>query len=159
VFGPGEFPCILSVAAPGYDFLGNTLDLMTASRRYGWPESEVQRSGLPTEQAERLGRLFYFGRQHGREWLGWDLTDVRDTEASEYGIYRVDWLSDGAEFVAASFRELVEGLCESIFAPDPEWDEETLGPRLLFQPACLVPEASAQAEPGAAADRGPVSDI
>jgi hypothetical protein len=139
VFGPGEFPAVLKVAAPGYEYLGNTFDLLTASRSYGYTREEAAAGGLPADEQERIGRLFYFGLHHGRQWLGWDPQDVRDAEAPEYAVYRVDWLSDGPEFMAASFRQLVEDTCEALFAPDPEYDEESMGPQRGFQPACWVP--------------------
>jgi hypothetical protein len=138
VFGPGEFPCVLKVAAPGHASLGS-FDLLTASRTYGYSAEEIAGSGLPVEQQERMRRLFYFGLHHGRQWLGWDPKDVRDSGAHEYRIYRVDWLSEGAEFVAASFRQLVEETCEALFTPDPEYDEEALGPQRAFQPARRSP--------------------
>lgn len=139
VFGPGEFPCILRIAAPGYPRLNWRADLLTASRSYGYTPDQIADSGLPAEQRERLGRLFYFGLERGRQWLGWDTQDVRDPVASEYGIYRVDFVSDGVELVATSFRQLVEDICEGIFAPDPDYDEDSMGPQRGFQPATWPP--------------------
>jgi len=152
VFGPGEFPCVLKVAGPGYGHLGNTYDLLTASQRYGYSRGEVAASGLPTDQQERIGRLFYFGLHHGRQWLGWDPLDVRDAKASEYAIYRVDFLCDGAEFVAASFRQLVEETCEFLFALQLDYDEETTEPQRVFQPAYQLPQSGTATEPVAAPD-------
>jgi hypothetical protein len=144
VFGPGEFPCILRIAAPGYPHLNWRADLLTASRSYGYSSDEVAQSGLPADQQERLGRLFYFGLERGRQWLGWDPLDVRDPETSEYGIYRVDYIRDGAELVATSFRQLIEDICGEIFAPDPDYDEESMGPQRAFQPTTWVPGETAQ---------------
>lgn len=137
-FGPGEFPCVLKVAGPGYGYLDNTYDLLTASQRYGYSREEIAASGLPTDQQELIGRLFYFGLHHGRQWLGWDPLDVRDAGASEYAIYRVDFLCDGAELVAASFRQLVEETCEFLFALELDYDEETTEPQRIFEPACRL---------------------
>ena len=141
VFGPGEFPCVLKIAAPGYDYLQNTFDLQTAGSGYGYGQEELIRAGLPPEDQQRMGRLVYFGLHHSRQWLGWDPQDMREAEAPEYGIYRVDWVSDGAEFVATSFRQLVEETCEELFAPDPDYDEESMGPQRGFMPATWVPES------------------
>jgi hypothetical protein len=153
VFGPGEFPCVLLVAAPGYAQLNCRADLLSANRSYGYTPEQIADSGLPTDQRDRLLRPFYFGLERGREWLAWDPQDVRDPSAHEYGIYRVDFRQDVVELVATSFRQLVEDICEQIFAPDPDYDEESMGPQRAFQPATWVPgEDEKQAEQSASAD-------
>ncbi len=154
VFGPGEFSVSLLIAAPGYEYAGR-IDLLATSRSYGWDEQEIAVSNAPPEQKAHLRRLFYFGLENERQWLGWDPADIRDAAASEYGIYRVEALGFGTELVATSFQQLVEVTCERLFAPDPNWDEEEQGPQRTFRPAHWVPDASQrQAEPGAAADGG-----
>lgn len=152
VFGPGEFSVSLSIAAPGYEYAGGA-DLLSTSRSYGWDPKEIARSNVSEEQKAHLSRLCYFGLENGRQWLGWDPMDIRNTEAFEYGIYRVEALGFGTELVATSFRQLVEVSCERIFAPDPTWDEEELGQQRTFCPAHWVPEANqSQAEPDATPD-------
>ncbi len=37
--------------------------------------------------------------------------------------------------VAATFKELIEITYKMICVPDPDWDEEELGPRTAFKPA------------------------
>jgi hypothetical protein len=140
VFGAGEFPCILRIAAPGNAETNPNTDLSTTSRRYGYTNAEIEGSGLPADQRDRLRRLFYFGLERGRQWLGWDPGDVRDAVASEYAIYRVDSLEDGAELVATSFRQLIEETCEVIFAPDPDYEEASMGPQRAYQPAMRLPK-------------------
>jgi SMI1 / KNR4 family (SUKH-1) len=133
VFGPGEFSASLRIAAPGYEYAGR-IDLLATSRSYGWSAQEIDASSVAAEQKAHLHRLFYFGLESGREWLGWDPADIRDAEASEYGIYRVEALGFGTELVATSFRQLVEVTCELLFSPNPAWDEEELGPQRTFFP-------------------------
>lgn len=150
VFGPGEFPCILRIAAPGYPHLNWRADLLMANQSYGYSVEELGQSELPAEQRDRLARLFYFGLERGRQWLGWDPQDVRDPEASEYGIYRVNYISDECKLAATSFRQFIEDTCEEIFAPDPAYDEESMGPQRAFQPTKW--RDATPAEPGTAAD-------
>src|SRR5262249_39095921 len=120
VFGPGEFSASLKIAAPGYGFVPHPsgVDLLATSRSYGWNAADIARGWGTAEEKERLLRLFYFGLESGRQWLGWDPADVRDPETSEYGIYRVEALGYGTELVAVSFRQLVEVTCEWLFSPD-----------------------------------------
>jgi hypothetical protein len=139
VFGPGEFPCILRIAAPGYPNLNWRADLLSANRSYGYTPEQIVESGLSSDQQDRLRRLFYFGLERGRQPLGWDPQDIRDSGASEYGIYRVDFIHDRVELAATSFRHLIEDICEEIFAADPNYDEDEMGPQRAFQPATWVP--------------------
>ena len=121
LFGPGEFPGVLRIAGPGYPYLDYRYDLIHANRTSVFASHELRNSGLPIDQQERIQRMFFFGVELGHLRLGWDLTDVRDPEASEYGIYRVGLMQDGATFVASSFRELIEVILgeirERVFKP------------------------------------------
>lgn len=144
-FGPGEFSATLKIAAPGYGFVPHPsgVDLLVTSRSYGWAPEDIATSWASADQRAHLLRLYYFGLEGGRQWLGWDPRDVRDPNAFEYGIYRVEGLGYGTELVATSFRELVEVTAEWLFAPDPEWDEVELGPQRTFYPATWVPAVNA----------------
>jgi hypothetical protein len=113
--------------------LNSTFDLATANSKFGYSPDEVP-TFSPINR-ERLGRLFYFGLEDEHNWLGWDLGDVRDSKDYEYTIYRVGLVD--VTFAASSFRELVETVCERLFAPSEDWDEEELGPRRVFHPATI----------------------
>jgi hypothetical protein len=141
VFGPGEFSVGLRIAAPGYGYVPHPpgVDLLVTSQSYGWSEEDVAQGPVSMEQKAHLLRLFYFGLEDERQWLGWDPKDMQAPEESEYGIYRVEALGFGTELIAKSFRELVEVTCARLFTPNPQWDEEELGPQRTFRPAYWLP--------------------
>ncbi|MEX1095814.1 MAG: SMI1/KNR4 family protein [Planctomycetales bacterium] len=126
VFGPGVFGCSLEITAPMS--CNERWDLAEANRGYQMSPTEWGR--VVPAKADLGSRLFFFGCEEEQDPLAWDPQDVRDAEGSEYAIYRLTL--DDLEFVAASFRELVDAKCEQMFAPDPKWDEAELGPQRLF---------------------------
>jgi hypothetical protein len=132
-FGPGDFSSCLLIAAPGYTEAQSTFDLQTANSRFGYQPDDLARNGYSAEKRELLCRLVYFGLAHGEDWLGWDTQAVRNPDANEYAIYQVDWRRDQLRFVADSFRQLIGDLCDEIFAPDPDYDESTMGPQRVFR--------------------------
>lgn len=131
VFGPGEFRSSLQIAAPDSSDAIDRFDLMRAHEGYRPTESELQY--IRESDRPRAARLLYFGLIDGRDWLGWDLDDLRIPNDFEYGIYRRE--NHCVQFVAATFKELVEEHCERIFAPDPDWIEEDGGPQRVFHRA------------------------
>lgn len=135
VFGAGDFGSSLQIAAPDERAASSVYSLAGANAAYGYHGLEVRE--FPPSQQKLLSRLYYFGLMNDREWLGWDIEDVRNTESVEYGIYCVGLST--IRFVASSFRELIENTCEKLFSPDPTWDEDELGPKRLYRPASYPP--------------------
>jgi SMI1 / KNR4 family (SUKH-1) len=133
VFGPGEFSSALRIAAPGYAHTGTTFDLTIVSQSYRYNPFDLSRSGLSPDDRHRVQNLLYFGLAHGEEWLGWDTRDLRIPTENEYAIYRVDWRRDSISFVTNSFRDLVAAFCDDLFAPDPDYDEDAMGPQRSFR--------------------------
>ena len=147
VFGPGEFSCTLRIAAPGYRYLRTDFDIDFVNEGgYGYAEEEMERYQVLPESRSLLRRLWWFGFGGSRHWMGWDPEDARDPANAEYAIYAVGSICD-IELVATSFRQLVADTCEVLFAPDPNWCEEELGPQRSFDPAVTYDRGSQDAEP------------
>jgi hypothetical protein len=129
-FGPGKLFSDWDIAAPGYRRLAKSWDLERM-------HSDIKPEGLLLEHSpeihhDRMRRCFYFCRKY-KDFYGWDPTEVCDSAAHEYAIYRV--MEDGSVVRAGgSFREFVEGAADQILS-EPDWDEEELGPRMTFEPA------------------------
>jgi SMI1 / KNR4 family (SUKH-1) len=129
VFGPGEFSVSLRISAPGYlQATDTSYDLAIANEGYKLDDADLKR--FPAEMHTMMKRLFYFGYIDGRDWLAWDVNDVRVPGSHEYAIYRVSLRS--ATVIASTFKELVETVCDRLFAPKPDWDEEEMGPQRVF---------------------------
>ncbi len=129
VFGPGRLLKDLDIAAPGYD--GSLFwDLQRMQQNMQPREHWIASS--PEVDRDRLRRLSYFCSRY-KDCYGWDMTEICSSNSSEYAVYR--WLEDGRVVrVADSFRGFVENVAAEILAV-PDWDEEELGPRMLFEPA------------------------
>ena len=152
IFGPGSFSCMLRIAAPGCRHSGNQSDIEYINEGgYGYHEEEMERYQVLPEYRALLRRLWWFGLGGSRHWMGWDPEDVRDPANSEYAIYAIGSICD-IELAATSFRQLVVDTCEVLFAPDPNYCEEELGPQRSFDPAVTYDRDSQEAEPGAAPD-------
>lgn len=132
VFGPGEFSASLEIAAPGYPNLSSpTLDLATANERYRYTPGQSQL--FPESDRAVINRLLFFGLMDGKYPLGWDVQDVCHIGEAEYSIFRVGLTA--IEKTATSFYQLIIETCDRLFAPNPDWDEEELGPKRVFHPA------------------------
>jgi hypothetical protein len=140
VFGPGRLVTDWDIAAPGYG-ASWFWDLHTMYENMRPEERWISRH--PKEHRDRLRRLRYFCSKY-KDAFGWDPAEVCDPAAPEYAVYRT--IEDGRVVrVSDSFRGFVEDAVLDMLTL-PGWDEEELGPRLLFEPA------TRQAEPSAAAD-------
>jgi len=135
VFGPGSFSCTLQIAAPGYRYLGSDMDIDIANESYRDSEDWMERLQILPELRALLRRLWYFGLGGSRHRMGWDPEKVTDPAGPEYAIYAVGTCD--IDLVATGFRQLVEKTCEALFAPNPDWDEEELGPQRSFELAVL----------------------
>lgn len=129
VFGPGKLFSDWYVAAPGYGASWRW-DLQTLHENRRPQESWIDH--YPQEHWDRLRRCRYFCAKY-KDTFGWDPAEVVDPAANEYAVYRLT--EDGRVLrVADSFRGFVEEAALDILTM-PDWDEEELGPRLLFEPA------------------------
>ena len=134
VFGPGRLFADWDIAAPGYgpswffDLHGMQANMVPEER---W----IRR--YPEEHRDRVLRCRYFCSKY-KDAFGWDPAEVCDPEAHEYAVYRI--VEDKRVIrVADSFRGFVEDAALDRLTY-PGWDEEELGPRLLFEPAARQAE-------------------
>lgn len=139
VFGPGSFSSMLQIAAPGYRYLDSTCDIDIANESYTYNKDDMSIPGIAIEDNSRLSRLWFFGIEGCRNYLGWDPDDIRNVSESEYGIYRVVSACD-VKLVATTFRQLVEDTCTVLFAEDETYDEDELGPKRAYEPAVIREE-------------------
>jgi hypothetical protein len=134
VFGPGKLFSDWDVAAPGYGAPW-FWDLHAMQKNMRPDERWIHRH--PEEHRERVRRCRYFCSKY-KDAVGWDPAEVCDPDTAEYAVYRI--IEDGRVVrVADSFRGFVEDAALDILTC-PGWDEEELGPRLLFEPATRQPE-------------------
>lgn len=141
VFGPGRLFSDWYIAAPGY---GDSWrwDLRTMHENVRPQEHWIDY--YPAAEHDRVRRCRYFCAKY-KDAFGWDPAEVCDPEAPEYAVYR---LVEGGQVVrvADSFRGFMEDAMLEILTA-PGWDEEELGPRLLFEPAARPTEPRATADP------------
>lgn len=131
VFGPGEFSSSLEVAAPHYENLSSpAFDIIEANRAYKFEAQQLRLFQAPDRTI--IERLLFFGLLDEKYPVGWDLQEVCNAEDCEYAVYRVGL--NEAERVAESFQQFVQDACDKIFAPNPDWDENELGPHRVFHP-------------------------
>lgn len=136
VFGPGKLFSDWDIAAPGYGASWRW-DLHAMHENMRPEEQWIGRH--PMEHRDRVRRCRYFCSKY-KDAFGWDPAEVCDSAAAEYAVYRI--IEDGRVVrVADSFRAFVEDAALDILTC-PGWDEDELGPRLLFEPA------TKPAEPG-----------
>ena len=133
VFGPGTLFSDWNIAAPGYGTPTDSWNLLGCHAGYQ-PDIDYMTQLYSEELKQRVRRSFYFCWKY-KDRFGWDLTEVSDPETNEYVIHRITEDRKMLRY-AASFQEFVEVAALDILTM-PGWDEEELGPRMLFEPASV----------------------